>query len=443
MRALYTTTLVVGLVLLAPVFLVRGLRHKKYLGNLRERFGDVDPKTGDRPVLMVHAVSVGEVLAAEPLLKAVGDELQGWQVVLSTTTATGQALARNRFPELEVLYFPLDLPFAVRKTLDRVKPSAVCVVETEIWPNFLAECDRRGIPVALVNGRISDRSYQRYRRVGRLLRPVLDGFAFMTMQSESDLARILRLGAPADRASVAGNLKYDVDLESFEARMRDRRIAVDAALALPDDRPLIVAGSTVDGEEALVAQALKVIRRHPGLENARLLIAPRHPERFDQAVALIEAEGLVTTRRSDPRDPGRADVLVLDSIGELAALYAHADAVFVGGSLVARGGHNILEPALYRKPIVVGPHTENFRQIVEDFQSAGAVVQLDAAAVGSASVDPLAEALAAILSDQSRAVELGEKAGKVMDANRGATTTTLSKLREMLGLAVPERVIAR
>jgi 3-deoxy-D-manno-octulosonic-acid transferase len=423
-RHLYTLVFAAGLVLMAPVFAVRALRHKKYLGSLGERFGAARVDASDLPTLWFHAVSVGETLAVEPLVRAVVAALPNWRVVLSTTTATGQRVARERFPDLEVLTFPLDLPFAVERALDRVRPSVVCLVETEIWPNFLAACRRRGVRVALVNGRLSDNSYRGYHRIRGLLAPVLADVELFLMQSEADAERIGRLGARTDRVEVSGNLKYDVDREALEARLDERRAAVEAAFALPDPRPLVVAGSTAPGEVAALADALDVVRAQPGLEATRLLVAPRHPERFDDVARLFESRGLTVCRRSTPDAGAGADVLLLDSIGELATVYAHADVVFVGGSLVPRGGHNIIEPALYARPIIVGPHTENFRQIVADFRAADAVEQLSAGAGGP----ELGSAIARILADSERARRMGDRAVAVLDGNRGATVRMLERV---------------
>jgi 3-deoxy-D-manno-octulosonic-acid transferase len=432
MRALYTFVLVLGLAVMTPVFAVKAARHRKYLGSLRQRLGGVRFEPDARPVLWVHAVSVGEVLAVEPLVRALVDEMPNWRVVVSTTTATGQRLARDRFPALDVLYFPLDLPFAVERSLTKIAPRAVCIAETEIWPNFLAACKRKGIPVALVNGRLSDRSFKRYTRAGKLLAGVLDDVALFLMQSDADADRMLALGAKPDRVTVAGNLKYDVDRDELEARLAPRREAVEKALDLPGSDPLVVAGSTTSGEEVLLAEALLLIRERQGLERTRLLVAPRHPERFDEAIRALEGAGLSVARRSAPSNAHEADCLVLDSIGELAAVYAHADTVFVGGSLVPRGGHNIIEPALYARPIVVGPHTENFRQIVADFAAAGAVRQLPAEAANGYGAALLAIALGDLLAKPDVAREMGERGAAVLEANRGATRRVLERLRLLL-----------
>jgi 3-deoxy-D-manno-octulosonic-acid transferase len=434
MRALYTFVFVLGLAVMTPVFAVKAARHRKYLGSLRQRLGGVRFEADARPVLWVHAVSVGEVLAVEPLVRALVADRPDWRVVVSTTTATGQRLARERFPALDVIYFPLDLPSAVERSLAKLSPRAVCIAETEIWPNFLAACGRKGIPVALVNGRLSDRSFRRYKLAGKLLTSVLDDVALFLMQSEEDAERILALGAKPDRVAVAGNLKYDVDRDELEARLAPRREAVEEALGLPYSGPLVVAGSTTSGEEALLAEALLILRERQGLERARLLVAPRHPERFDEAARVLENAGLSIARRSAPRRDAldSADCLLLDSIGELAAVYAHADTVFVGGSLVPRGGHNIIEPALYARAIVVGPHTENFRQIVADFAAVGAVRQLPAVAANGSGAALLAVALGDLLAKPEVARAMGERGAAVLEANRGATLRVLERLRVLL-----------
>ncbi len=436
MRHLYTLVFVVGLIVLSPVFVFRAVRRRKYVGSIRERLGSVSVPPATGRTLWVHAVSVGETVAVEPFVMAAIAELEGWRVVLSTTTATGQRVARERFPDLPVFYFPLDLPFAAGRALDRVRPDAVCVVETEIWPNFLRQCRRRRIPVMLVNGRLSDRSARGYGHLGRLLAPILDDFSGFFMQSTSDAARIVELGAPEARVRVTGNLKYDVDREALELRLRTRRAEVAAAFGLPDPRPLVVAGSTGAGEEAMLADALRSLRCDATLSETRLLVAPRHPERFDDAERAFVDAGFRVARRTRPDTDRSADVLLLDSIGELAAVYEFADVVFVGGSLVPSGGHNILEPALFGRPIVVGPHTENFRQIVEAFRDEQAVVQLESGATS----ESLAREIANLLRDRSAASAMGERARLLVDANRGATRRTLDLVGDCIGVSAKTAV---
>lgn len=431
-RAVYTAVLTAGLFVMAPVFLYKALRHRKYLGSLNERFGNVGVRPSDRPTMWIHAVSVGEVIAAEPFVRAAVAGLPSWRVVVSTTTATGQQVARERFPELDVFYFPLDLPGPVARAFARVRPSALCLVETEIWPNVLAACRRRGAPVAVVNGRLSDRSFRGYHRVRVLLRGVLSNVSLFLMQSKPDAERMKALGADPARVTVSGNVKYDVDREDIERRIAPRRAGLERAFGLPDDRPLIVAGSTAPGEERILLDALSLLRRRPGCQATRLMIAPRHPERFEEVSAVVAAAGFACARRtsSEGGESARtADVLLLDTIGELAAAYADASLVFVGGSLVPRGGHNILEPALYARPIVVGPHTQNFRQVVGDFLEARAVVQLPE---DRCDADGVASAFADLLLNAHESVRMGERALAVLESNRGATQRTFEAVRGML-----------
>lgn len=435
-RAVYTVILVAGLFVMAPVLLFRGIRHRKYLGSLTERLGQPNVRQSDLPTLWIHAVSVGEVIAAEPFVRAAVERLSAWRIVVSTTTATGQQVARDRFPGLDVFYFPLDLPGPVARSMARVRPSAVCLVETEIWPNVLAACRKRGVPVAVINGRLSDNSFRGYSRARRLLRGVLAGVSRFLMQSPADAERMRSLGADATRVTVAGNMKYDVDLDDQERRAAPRRAELQRVFGLPDERPLIVAGSTSAGEEAMLLEALMTLRRRPGLGETRLMIAPRHPERFDEVARSVISSGFVLVRRSsaapDPAN-GAADVLLLDSIGELAAAYADATLVFVGGSLVPKGGHSILEPALYGRPILVGPYTANFRQVVRDFLDAGAVVQLS---VEEAHAEGLAKVLGDLLLDGERRAQIGTRAIAVLESNRGATAKTLEAVCEMLEQSV-------
>ncbi len=431
-RAVYTAVLVAGIFLMAPVFLYRALRHRKYLGSLSERFGNVRLSPTELPTLWIHAVSVGEVLAAEPFVRAAAVDLPDWRIAVSTTTATGQQVARERFPDLAVFYFPLDLPGPVARAFARVRPSALCLVETEIWPNVLAACRHRGIPVAVVNGRLSDNSYRRYHRVRGLLRGVLSDISLFLMQSPADADRMRSLGADASRVLVTGNLKYDVDREDLEQRLAPRREGLERAFGLPDPRPLIVAGSTGPGEEALLLDALTEVRRNPLLSASRLLIAPRRPERFDEVATLVTSAGFRCVRRSVSPDGDAArsaDVLVLDTIGELAATYADASLVFVGGSLVPRGGHNIIEPALYARPIIVGPHTENFRQIVSDFRAAGAVRQLS---MDETEPVNIGRVCAELLANRDESRRMGERAFQVLESNRGATVRTLGAIHGTL-----------
>ncbi|HEY9231190.1 MAG TPA: 3-deoxy-D-manno-octulosonic acid transferase [Blastocatellia bacterium] len=457
MYLLYSFALTVLFALLLPYFLYQALRHGKYASSFRERLGRLPATLGDdrRPTVWVHAVSVGEFLAARPLIAALREAFAGWRIVVSTTTATGQRLARAEQPERfdAVCYFPFDWTFSVRRALDRIRPSLVVILETELWPNFLRECRRRGVVTVIANGRISPRSFARYRQARGFIRRALADLSLLVMQSEADAERARALGARAVR--VCGNLKYDAPLSGGASPLNDSLSPVageiDRQFALSSSRRLIVAGSTAPGEERMLLAALREIRREPGLEEARLLVAPRHPERFDEVAELIAQCNFHYARRSALRagaatgnspvapapataaaetEAARAEVILLDSIGELAALYRFASVVFVGGSLVPRGGHNIIEPAAFARPIIVGPHTENFRQIVADFAEAGAVVQV--AATGEAMTGALVRELRRLLQDREAAQAMGVRARQILLSNRGATRCTVAAIRERM-----------
>jgi 3-deoxy-D-manno-octulosonic-acid transferase len=332
--------------------------------------------------------------------------------VVSTITPAGQELARNT-PGLadHVIYFPVDLPGALRRTLDLVNPELVLIAETEIWPNFLRECRKRNIRVVMVNGRISDRSFPRYRMGRRWLKRVLDDYTMLGMQTEVDRERIESIGADGRKVTVFGNLKYD-------AGRTDQVLAPEFSDLLGSLPSLWIAASTMPGEEEQILAAFSRLRqRHPELT---LLIAPRHPDRFDAVEQIIRARGFSCARRS--RMQSGADVLLLDSIGELASAFQHASVVFMGGSLVPRGGHNILEPAAFAKPIVFGPHMENFREIRSLFLGADAAVEVRDAGELVGAVDRL-------LSDTPAATALGARAQRVVEQNSGATERVLAYLR--------------
>jgi 3-deoxy-D-manno-octulosonic-acid transferase len=456
MYLLYSFTLTVLFALLAPYFIYQAIRHGKYAGSFRERLGRLprELRSDGRPTVWVHAVSVGELLAARPLIESLSEEFAGWRVIVSTTTLTGQRLAREHQPGRydAVCYFPFDWRFSVRRALDHIRPSLVVIMETEVWPNFLGECRRREIPTLIANGRISPRSFARYRRVGGFIRRALRDISLLVMQSQADAERARALGANDVR--VCGNLKYDVAATDEAAHATDRAALIaeeiDRQFALSSSPHLIVAGSTAPGEEEMLIAALRSVRQERGLERTRLLVAPRHPERFNEVAALMAQSGFRYSRRSTARagansndrraqpspaaaliaEAASADIILLDSIGELAAVYRFAGVVFVGGSLVPRGGHNIIEPAQFAKPIVVGPHTENFRQIVSDFAAARAVVQV--AATGDDTSSALTSALIRLLTDAEAARAMGERARQILLSSRGATRCTVALIRELI-----------
>jgi 3-deoxy-D-manno-octulosonic-acid transferase len=448
---IYSFLMGAAALLLLPYWLVKGLRQRKYLFNLRERLGlstvSLDKLPAGGPgAIWIHAVSVGELLSSIALAKRLKEAYPNRPLVVSTTTITAQSLARERLEFADaVFYFPLDWSFCVRRVLRAVRPSLIVVLETEIWPNFLRETRRQNIPVLFASGRISDRSFARYQRYlakfGFFLRPFLrtalgNARAFL-MQSEKDAERIGALGAPAERISVSGNLKYDMELPAAtplsswleaEARRQGRS-------------PIVVAGSVVATEEPLALIAFGVVQgEHP---NALLVLAPRKPERFEAAAEFIHESRRKFIRRSQlgltghahggaaagngsiPRD---VTVILLDSIGELASLYRLADGAFVGGSLVPSGGHNILEPAAFGKIPVFGPSMENFAEIASRFVAAEAAIQVE-------SPEDAGVAWIELLRNPERRHKMGENAKQLVDSSRGATERALAEISKYLGSA--------
>lgn len=410
-----------GMLVSLPYWLYQMAWHGKYRRGLAERLGQVSarlrPAEGQRAI-WVHAVSVGEVLAVAGLVEELrrGTERR---IFISTTTDTGQALARSRFGEENVFYFPMDFGFAIRPYLRALRPEMVVIAETEFWPNFLRLARASGARVAVVNARISDRSWPRYRRFRGLMRRLLMNVDLFLAQTPEDAKRLADIGADAGRVRVSGNLKFDIPAPVPPAIVESVRVSIAGSGA----GPVLVCGSTVEGEEALLLKAFEnILVQYP---KAVMILAPRHPERFLAVAALLEQMSIRFWRRSVWNGETLAGgVLLLDTIGELAALYVLADIAFVGGSLVPRGGHNIIEPAQYGVAIVVGNHTENFRDIVSLFQSRDAM-----RVVGPAEL-PLVF-LELLANDQERA-GLGQRAAETMRSQIGATARTAGELLKML-----------
>jgi 3-deoxy-D-manno-octulosonic-acid transferase len=418
--ALYSLALVLALLVAAPYYLWKGRASGRYLRTLGERLGGPPAAlaTGE-PSIWIHAVSVGEVLVARGLVEALKARFPARRVIVSTTTATGNAIAREALAADGVFFNPLDLPWAVRRTLAGLNPSLLVLVETEIWPNLIHEAHRRGTRIAVANGRLSPRSFPRYRRLRPLLARVLGEVDVFLMQGEAHAERARRIGAPADRVRVTGNLKYDAPAPTAPSA------AISAVLGDGARAPLWVAGSTMAGEEEACMGAFAAARAAaPGL---RLVIAPRHPDRAAEVTALVEREGYRVARRSalGPGPWRDGDVLVLDTMGELAQAYAFATVVFVGGSLVPSGGHNVLEPALAGRAVIVGPHMENFQEIADDFRAADALVQ-----VGGA--EELGPAIVRLLQSAPERNGLGARAKVLVERNRGALRSTVEALAELL-----------
>lgn len=423
MYFLYSSLLALAVLLSSPWWLLRMAMHGKYRAGLSERLGNVPTRIktpNTRRAIWIHAVSVGEVLAVAGLVQRLRSEFSEHRIVISTTTKTGQELARKRFGEEDIFCFPLDFAFCIRPYLRALRPELVVLAETEFWPNFLRLPKRSGAQIAVVNARISDRSFPRYRRWRGLLRVILANVDVFCAQTQEDKRRLCEIGARAERVHTFGNLKFDIQPPSETPLVAQLLAAIREGSA----GPVIVCGSTVEGEEADLLRGFTGLQQlFPG---ALLILAPRHPERFSAVAAEIGSFRLPSTRRSEWNgSPLSGGIFLLDSIGELASVYALADVAVVGGSFMPRGGHNILEPAHFGKPIIVGPHYENFRDIVDQFRAAEAVIITE---------QPMAAA-AALLGDSQRAPELGIRARAVLDANTGATERTLSQLRQLLHAA--------
>jgi 3-deoxy-D-manno-octulosonic-acid transferase len=418
-RLIYTLTLY----LLTPFVLyrlaARGFKYHGYFGRWRERFGFFDdPHIRDS--IWIHAVSLGEVNAAVPLIEALMRRYRDSRFVITTVTPTGSERVQQLFGERVFhVYLPYDLTPAVKRFLDRVRPRLAVIMETEIWPNLFMTCAERGIAIVIANARLSQKSLRGYWPIQPLARRAVRCASFVAAQSSSDYERLRQLGADASRLAVVGNLKFDM---AVPACARERGAAFRAAAG--DARPVWIAASTHEGEELAVLKAhAAVLRRFP---DALLLIAPRHPERFKPVAAACRAYGFRTSTRSEEGGATPAcQCFVIDSMGELIQFYAAADVAFVGGSLVPVGGHNLLEPAALARPAIVGPQTFNFEEVTEDLIAAGAVLRI-------ADGDALGPTVVRLLSRDVERRSMGEAAHAVMERERGAVERTMTIVERVL-----------
>jgi 3-deoxy-D-manno-octulosonic-acid transferase len=429
MYVLYSALLVLFLLLTLPYWLLQMLRHGKYRAGLRQRFGAIPASLAggsEKPTLWVHAVSVGEVVASSAVIATLRQKFPSHRVLVSTTTSTGQKLAVRRFGAESAFYFPLDFAFAIRPYLEALRPELVVVAETEFWPNFLRLAKHSGARIAVINCRISDRSFPGYKRfrfwLPKLLEETLANVDLFLAQTEEDRQRLIAIGAAESKVTVAGNLKFDVTPPPSPAIVESLRDSFSRTGA----GPILVCGSTLEDEEGLLLSSFRnVLANHP---KAVMILAPRHPERFPEVAALVEKLSFPMSRRSLwSGEPLAGSVLLIDTIGELSVLYSLSTVAFVGGSLVPRGGHNILEPALYGVPIVTGNHYENFRDVVNFFASRNAV-----RIVGVAEL-PLVF-LELIGNDKERAT-LGKNALAALESQRGATNKTIAALLHLMGVS--------
>jgi 3-deoxy-D-manno-octulosonic-acid transferase len=427
MYFLYSILLSIGFILMLPLFL---LRREKYAAGFKHRLGNYPEfKHDGRKVIWLHCVSVGETNAARPLVDAIGSEFPEHLLVISTTTKTGQDLAKKIFADKAdaIFYFPFDWKFSVRRALANYRPSLVLLMETEIWPRFIREAKQSGAKIAIVNGRLSQRSFDRYSRVRSFVRRILSDVDLAVMQAGPDAKRLTELGMDPTRVEVTSNLKFEQTQNESEAaltsELRDR-------FEIADEKPLIVAASTHEPEERYLIESLDGLLGY----SCRLMIAPRHPERFDTVARSLEKFSYTFVRRTSPvsdKDK-QADIILLDTIGELRAAYPLAEIVFVGGSLVPHGGQSILEPAAAGKAIMTGPYTANFDAVINEFRDNGALRQTSVAPDEDIA-RLLHEQFTDLFDNKEKSEELGRNALNLMNGvNRYATKTTIELIRNRL-----------
>lgn len=416
---------VVLLLVVSPVLLYRRCVHGKYCDGWGEKiWGRLPERDGSRPCLWLHAVSVGEVLQLRPLMTLLTAQRPGWDFVITTTTRTGLDVARKEFSQHTVCYCPLDFSWAVRNAISRLKPSAIVLVELELWPNLVLTASRLGIPLALINGRVSAKSFRGYLRIRPLVAWLLRCFDLLAAQNREYADRLLALGAPSERLHLTGSIKFDgVQVDRSNSKTAELR----QFFGLRSDEKVLIAGSTQAPEELFALDTWQSLRSE--FPNLRLILVPRHKERFEEVAALVTSRGLTLQRRSNSgRSAG--DVLLLDTLGELGACWGLADIAFVGGSLTQRGGQNMLEPAAYGAAVLFGPNTWNFRDIVEQLlaQDAARVVR---------SAESLTATVREFLQHSVAAEELGSRAQAFVATQQGAAARTVDLLSRLPVFAAP------
>ncbi|MBI5042429.1 MAG: 3-deoxy-D-manno-octulosonic acid transferase [Nitrospirae bacterium] len=412
--------------LILPYLVLKSIKRKSSLSGISERFGYYpDISIGNKKVIWIHAVSVGEVIASMPLVLELKSRYPDYSLIMSTVTETGRATAINKIPFLNaIIYFPFDFTFSVNKAIDTIRPNIFIMLETEIWPNFLRTLKRKDIPVILINGRISDRSYKRYLMARFFIKGVLKNISAFGMQSAADTERIINMGAVKERVVRTGNLKFEHEARDISS---DTVKKLKESMNITEDKDIIIAGSTHKGEDEEIIKAYltisMAIRKLP-----LLIIAPRHLDRLPEIEDILKRYNLSFIRKTMMKKGealSKYSVILLDTIGELSALYSIASVVFVGGSLVPVGGHNILEPALYKKPVLFGPHMHNFKEIAEGFKNRGAAIEI-------ADSDEMAKKIINILNNPDIGREFGERGFSVIVENRGALEKSIGLIGRFL-----------
>jgi 3-deoxy-D-manno-octulosonic-acid transferase len=405
MQILYSLIYTLAFLVILPYFLIAGLIRQKYFASATQRFGFI-PQRSSEPSIWIHTVSVGEFLAAKPLLRKIQEKYPNIPLFITTTTITGQKLAAEFLPG-RTFYFPFDWTWCVRKIFRSINPGLILIFETEIWPNFLWTAHDQNIPVILINGRISDRSFSRYR----FARNLIPGFTECWMQSIEDASRMKQIEKDPQGIKVMGNIKFEYQPQPLSPALQ--RLIED----WKGSSLLLIAGSTMPGEEEILLDSLKTLRSESQI---KMLIAPRHPERFNEVLQLIQQKNLEVSRRSENKSSD-TPIMILDTIGELAAVYEMADLVFIGGTL-RYFGHNPIEPAYYGKAIVSGPHYKNFRAVFEEFLSNDAMIV----------TEDLTSAIRNLANDSERRRKLGAAARDLVRKNQGAIAFVLQNLRKYL-----------
>ncbi len=428
MYFIYNILAVILLILALPVFVVRTIREQGFAERFKQSFGRLPEETLDKvagkDAIWVHAASVGEIVATSPIVKEIKRELPDIPIVVSVVTASGYDMAKRIIPEASgIIFFPLDLPYLTYSVAAKIRPQAFLMVETELWPNFLKTARELNIPAMMVNGRISDKSVNRYAYFRSVLNDMLNTIVKFCMQSEIDAEYIIRLGADPSRVVVTGNTKFDQNYTELTPAEREQ---LTLSLGLEDAEHVIVAGSTHRGEEELLYSAFRQIREH--FPHMQLIVAPRDTMRADELVELAVQHGFTAVRRtklSAQKVVTKQDIVIIDTIGELGKIYGLGDIVYVGGSLVPKGGHNILEPAAHGKPILVGPHMFNFKDSYALLSKHGVCLTVHNGA-------DLAETMLKLLTNEELRQKLGRDALAVINANRGASQKSALYVKEML-----------
>lgn len=422
----YNLLLLIGTAVSLPFIVVGALTIKKRQKTLLKRLGIGFLQHGfARKPIWLHAISVGEMLSAVPLAQSIKNRFPDYPLVVSASTHTGFEIAKKRLAKTcdALFLFPYDLIWSVKRVIKGTDPAVFILFESDIWPNCLFEMKKRGIPTILVNGRVSPGSFKRYAKIAFFMRWVLSNLSWLCMQTQKDADRFAEIGALRERIEVTGNIKFDLPLETMPAA---ERMKLKKSLGIAHNSTIFLAGSTHTGEEELLVHPLKELKqRFPEL---MILIVPRHPQRAASIKTVSAEAGLAATLKTTLNNASRStppDVIIVDTLGELRKLYAIADVVFVGGSLVKTGGHNPIEPALFKKPILFGPHMHNFEWIANTLVEAkGSIMVHD--------TNEFLETAAALLSDPSMAKTIGEQAYKVLQANRGALKKTLKVIERLV-----------